>query len=93
MVGKAYAVLSDQDKRDSYDRYGADGPQVQSNFSRGGTRHYHQGGYYDDDFNPEDIFNMFFGGGMPTGIFFLLYFLILILVKTSSYQKISFRQC
>jgi len=67
MVGKAYAVLSDQDKRDSYDRYGADGPQVQSNFSRGGTRHYHQGGYYDDDFNPEDIFNMFFGGGMPTG--------------------------
>ena len=71
VVGKAYAVLSDQDKRDSYDRYGADGPQVQSNFSRGGTRHYHQGGYYDDDFNPEDIFNMFFGGGMPTGIFFI----------------------
>lgn len=59
-IGKAYSVLSDPDKKANFERYGADGPQIQQ---RG---HGHQGGFYDDDvINPEEIFNMFFGGGMP----------------------------
>jgi len=65
MLGKAFAVLSDKDKRDSYEQYGADGPQLQQ---RGGGGFHHHGGFYDDDgINPEEIFNMFFGGGIPTG--------------------------
>ena len=66
MLGKAFAVLSDKDKRDSYEQYGADGPQLQQRGGGGGFHHH--GGFYDDDgINPEEIFNMFFGGGIPTG--------------------------
>ena len=64
-LGKAFAVLSDQDKRSAYEQYGADGPQIQQ---RGGGGFHQHGGFYDDDgINPEEIFNMFFGGGMPQG--------------------------
>ncbi|KAH7488495.1 hypothetical protein PRIC1_007390 [Phytophthora ramorum] len=59
-VGKAFAVLSDPDKRAHYDRYGDDAPvQQQQNHRR-----YAQ----EDDITPEEIFNMFFGGGFrPRG--------------------------
>eukprot|EP00644_Phytophthora_capsici_P018534 jgi/Phyca11/576887/estExt2_Genewise1.C_PHYCAscaffold_970066 len=55
-VGKAFAILSDPDKRAHYDRYGDDAP-VQQQQNHG--RRYAQ----DDDITPEEIFNMFFGGG------------------------------
>ena len=61
VVAKAFDVLTDDDKKAAYERYGAEGPQIQQ--SRG---HSHNRAYYNDDINPEDIFNMFFGG-MPPG--------------------------
>lgn len=61
IVAKAFDVLTDDDKKAAYERYGAEGPQIQQ--SRG---HSHNRAYYNDDINPEDIFNMFFGG-MPPG--------------------------
>ncbi|KAG6962574.1 hypothetical protein JG687_00007072 [Phytophthora cactorum] len=60
-VGKAFAVLSDPDKRAHYDRYGDEAP-VQQQQHHG--RRYAQ----EDDITPEEIFNMFFGGGFrPRG--------------------------
>ncbi|KAL7687382.1 putative DnaJ domain, tetratricopeptide-like helical domain superfamily [Plasmopara halstedii] len=57
-VGKAFAVLSDHDKRAHYDRYGDDAPVQQQG------RRYAQ----DEEVTPEEIFNMFFGGGFrPRG--------------------------
>ena len=66
-IGNAYAVLSDADKKRQYDLYGDEEP-VRSRRS-----HHHHGFYeYDDpshgfqaDMTAEEIFNMFFGGGMP----------------------------
>ena len=65
-IGNAYAVLSDAEKKRQYDLYGDEEP-VRS------RRSHHHGFYeYDDpshgfqaDMTAEEIFNMFFGGGMP----------------------------
>ncbi|KAF1333719.1 Dnaj subfamily b protein, partial [Globisporangium splendens] len=54
-VGKAFTVLSDPDKRAHYDRYGDRAPEV--------TSHRQQRRYQNDEVSPEEIFNMFFGGG------------------------------
>ncbi|RWS25783.1 dnaJ subfamily B member 12-like protein [Leptotrombidium deliense] len=70
-IGNAFAVLSDPQKRKQYDLYGKDEPQR-------ATRHrntfYSDDGYYYDysrgfegDISAEEIFNMFFGGGFPSG--------------------------
>uniref|UniRef100_A0A914IDA4 J domain-containing protein n=1 Tax=Globodera rostochiensis TaxID=31243 RepID=A0A914IDA4_GLORO len=67
-LGNAYAVLSDSKKRDDYDRYGSEEQQ------RAAARRQHSD-FYDYDVNrgfesemsPEDIFEMFFGGGFPSG--------------------------
>ncbi|XP_078660585.1 dnaJ homolog subfamily B member 12-like isoform X1 [Branchiostoma floridae x Branchiostoma belcheri] len=66
-IGNAYAILSDPKKRKEYDLYGEEKPQHTTNHRH---RHY----YYDDytrgfeaEISPEDLFNMFFGGGFPTG--------------------------
>lgn len=58
-VGKAFATLSDPDKRAHYDRFGDEAPaQPQAQ----------RGGYYEEEVTPEEIFNMFFGGGFrPRG--------------------------
>lgn len=56
-VGKAFAILSDPDKRAHYDRYGDSAPQS------GGGSQAQQRRYQNDEVSPEDIFNMFFGGG------------------------------
>lgn len=48
-VAEAYEVLSDDDKKNSYDQFGDDGMQ---NINQGQP-------------NPHDIFSQFFGGGMP----------------------------
>ena len=63
-VGAAFSVLSDADKRAHYDRFGAEEASGAStgdggrNFSR--SQHYAR---YEEEIRPEDIFNMFFGGG------------------------------
>jgi len=67
-IGNAYAILSEPEKKRQYDLYGDE--DASSPRSRGGNR---QGFYeYEDpshgfqgDMTAEEIFNMFFGGGMP----------------------------
>lgn len=66
MVGKAFAVLSDENKRAHYDRYGDDSNRA-SNYSErqaGGPQFHFQGGNpFGEEIDPEVLFNMFFGGG------------------------------
>lgn len=56
-IGNAYAVLSNSSKRRQYDEYG----EERTHPHRPGTNHDFQA-----DISPEDLFNMFFGGGYPT---------------------------
>ncbi|KAL7880921.1 hypothetical protein SRHO_G00031750 [Serrasalmus rhombeus] len=65
-ISEAYEVLSDENKRSLYNRYGKEG------LTGGGGR-----GHYDDHFgsgftfrNPEDVFREFFGGRDPFAEFF-----------------------
>jgi curved DNA-binding protein CbpA len=57
----AYATLSDPQKRTIYDRYGEEDPDNQ--MSGGGGVHMRRGG--GPEMTPEEIFQAFFGGGMP----------------------------
>jgi DnaJ homolog subfamily B member 12 len=60
-VGLAYATLSDGNKRTIYDRYGEEDPDNRGGGGNNMARHFRRG----QEPTPEDIFNMFFGGGMP----------------------------
>jgi DnaJ family protein B protein 12 len=69
-VGLAYATLSDTQKRSIYDRYGEEDPDNRGGGMRPGGGGMGRGGMHfrpGQEVNPEDIFNMFFGGGMPGG--------------------------
>ncbi|KAL9934011.1 hypothetical protein V8E36_007093 [Tilletia maclaganii] len=80
VVGKAFAVLSDPDKRAAYDRYGGDPDDARSaagsaaRASAGGfpsqfhTRGGGRGGPFGDEIDPTEIFNMFFGNGAGMGM-------------------------
>merc|ERR1712139_694619 len=62
-ISEAYEVLSDEQKRADYDRYGKDGPSFSSG-GDGGTStrfHSHNSGFHD----PHEIFRAFFGGQDP----------------------------
>ena len=59
-VSRAYACLSDPDKRANYDRYGHEDPSQLGRRGGPGAGH---GMYQPDGFDPNEIFNMFFGGG------------------------------
>lgn len=66
-VGAAFNILSDAEKRAHYDRFGAEeggagASAGSSNAAR--AQHYAR---YEQELNPEDIFNMFFGGGLNGG--------------------------
>ena len=72
MVARAFAVLSDADKKAKFDRFGGDpdsrfqgaSASSASPFSGGGaTRRGQGGGMFDDEISPEDLFRQFFGGG------------------------------
>lgn len=64
-IGNAFAVLSDPDKRRKYDQIGhQDGYEnIRRRQSNNGFD-YTRG--FDEEFNAEEIFNMFFGGGFPS---------------------------
>ncbi|XP_026171798.1 dnaJ homolog subfamily B member 12b [Mastacembelus armatus] len=57
-IGNAYAVLSNANKRRQYDECGEE--------RRHPSRHGPGNGNFEPDISPEDLFNMFFGGGYPT---------------------------
>lgn len=64
-VGNAVAILTDAEKRKSYDLYGSEERQ---HINRTGTFRTFDGGYgysrgFEADVTAEELFNMFFGGG------------------------------
>lgn len=59
-IGEAYEVISDEDKRAAYDRYGHAAFKNGGNGGGGG-----RGGFHD----PSDIFSQVFGGGGGGGMF------------------------
>ncbi|OUS42415.1 DnaJ domain-containing protein [Ostreococcus tauri] len=66
LVNKAFACLSDPQKRAAFDRYGSDEPSA-GGFGGAGVRRRPggaQGFDFDADIDPAEIFNMFFNGGM-----------------------------
>ena len=70
-LGLAYATLSDSQKRTIYDRYGEEDPDNRGGGGGAGGMGRHGGvNFNGQEVNPEDIFNMFFGGGMPGGVHF-----------------------
>ncbi|KAL1944961.1 hypothetical protein VTO73DRAFT_2581 [Trametes versicolor] len=74
MVSKAFQVLSDPQKRSAFDQHGSDPESRFSGMSSGSGRgspafsrgSFGGGGGFEGEMSPEDLFNMFFGGGgMP----------------------------
>jgi len=67
MVSKAFQILSDSDKRAIYDRNGGDPESRFGGMSPGSTSGFATspfgGGSFEGELSPEDLFNMFFGGG------------------------------
>lgn len=73
-IGEAYEVLSDKKKRDTFDRFGEEGlrPGSGSSGSSRTTRSTSYGygrAFGESDITPEEIFNMFFNGGLASGSF------------------------
>ncbi|XP_016079110.1 PREDICTED: dnaJ homolog subfamily B member 14 [Miniopterus natalensis] len=62
-IGNAYAILSNPEKRKQYDLTGNE-EQV-CNPQNSGRFNFHRG--CEADITPEDLFNIFFGGGFPSG--------------------------
>ncbi|XP_012686550.2 dnaJ homolog subfamily B member 12b [Clupea harengus] len=57
-IGNAYAVLSNNEKRRQYDRLGEERASPSSQGPSPAD--------FEADISPEDLFNMFFGGGFPS---------------------------
>lgn len=65
-IGNAYAVLSNTEKKRQYDLYGDEDSAPRSRRSNGGFYQYEDPSHgFQGDMTAEEIFNMFFGGGMP----------------------------
>ncbi|KAM4812027.1 dnaJ homolog subfamily B member 14 isoform X2 [Urocitellus parryii] len=62
-IGNAYAVLSNPEKRKQYDLTGSEDQAC--NHQNNGRFNFHRG--CEADITPEDLFNIFFGGGFPSG--------------------------
>ncbi|KAI8377914.1 uncharacterized protein BYT42DRAFT_572178 [Radiomyces spectabilis] len=62
LISKAFTVLSDPQKRAIHDAGGGD-PEQRASGASSFSRSYQQAGFAGEDISPEDLFNMFFGGG------------------------------
>ncbi|KAL4062604.1 hypothetical protein J3A83DRAFT_4310586 [Scleroderma citrinum] len=71
MVSKAFQVLSDPQKRAAFDQHGSDPESRFGGMSSGRSPGFSPATYanFEGEMNPEDLFNMFFGGGMNGGGF------------------------
>ncbi|OMH82875.1 DnaJ-like protein [Zancudomyces culisetae] len=69
VVSAAFTTLSDPDKRAHYDRFGsADGNAGASRATNMNFRRGPEGAqFFEGEVTPEELFNMFFGGGMHSG--------------------------
>lgn len=65
-LGNAYSVLSDANKREAYNSSGMDAQRMNSRRSRG-FYEYDVNRGFESEVTPEEIFEMFFGGGFPGG--------------------------
>lgn len=75
-IGQAYEVLSDKKKRDTFDRFGEEGLTPGSGVSGSSRTTFTSYGYgngdgraFESNITPEEIFNMFFNGGLASGSF------------------------
>lgn len=65
-VGNAVAVLTDAEKRKTYDVYGEEGNKINNHRHQYHANHEYEHAYrFDSDFTAEELFNMFFGNGFP----------------------------
>jgi len=65
-IGNAYSVLSNTEKKRQYDLYGDEDSAPRSRRSNNGFYQYDDPSHgFQGDMTAEEIFNMFFGGGMP----------------------------
>eukprot|EP00088_Acartia_fossae_P018534 TRINITY_DN2070_c2_g1_i2.p1 TRINITY_DN2070_c2_g1~~TRINITY_DN2070_c2_g1_i2.p1 ORF type:complete len:390 (-),score=75.76 TRINITY_DN2070_c2_g1_i2:107-1276(-) len=64
-IGNAYAVLSNADKKRQYDLYGDEDSAPRSRRTNGFYEYDDPSHGFQGDMTAEEIFNMFFGGGMP----------------------------
>lgn len=74
-ISHAYQVLSDENKRADYDKYGENVPEAPNFHQYNYQGNYPGGTYYrfTDEISPEDIFNMFFGNMNPGGFQYRTY--------------------
>jgi DnaJ family protein B protein 12 len=68
VVSTAFQILSDADKRAHFDRYGSDPDDRRAASQPQFARRQHSG-FQGEEMSPEDLFNMFFGGGAARGGF------------------------
>ncbi|KAJ7519009.1 hypothetical protein O6H91_20G019000 [Diphasiastrum complanatum] len=61
-VSKAFQCLSDAELREKYDQYGPEEARNQAAQQQGMRRRRYNGAYYDEEFDPNEIFNAFFYG-------------------------------
>ena len=63
-IGNAVAVLTDAEKRKQYDLFGSSEERV--NHSHGQHHEYNYSRGFEADLTAEELFNLFFGGGLPS---------------------------